>query len=148
MQRVLVQLESAITRLEGRTAPRDALWEPVVPPGHTSFSWTGVLGQPGFVQPHDPKAPVSKRQVKSKPDSEERQASPFASLDVRVGRVLSALVHPSSDNLLVEQIDLGEKEPRQIVSGIAQTIPIDQFVGALVLVVCNLKRGLRRISRV
>jgi aminoacyl tRNA synthase complex-interacting multifunctional protein 1 len=58
---------------------------------------------------------------------------------VLVGVVVSAAPHPDGDTLYVEQIDVGEKVPRTIVSGIREHVPLDQFVGARVLVMCNLK---------
>lgn len=69
----------------------------------------------------------------------------FAKLDIRVGRVLSAENHPDADSLYVEQIDIGEftddgqPKPRTIVSGLRAFVPLDQFVGSTVLVLCNLK---------
>ena len=40
-------------------------------------------------------------------------------IDVRVGKVLKASKHEDSDKLYVEEIDLGEAEPRTICSGLA-----------------------------
>lgn len=60
-------------------------------------------------------------------------------LDLRVGVVVSAANHPDGDTLYVEQIDVGEKVTRTIVSGIREHVPIDRFVGSRVLVMCNLK---------
>jgi len=60
-------------------------------------------------------------------------------IDLRVGVVLSAENHPGGDTLYVEKIDVGEKEPRTIVSGIREHVPLDQFVGSRVVVMCNLK---------
>jgi methionyl-tRNA synthetase len=60
-------------------------------------------------------------------------------LDIRVGVVVSAEPHPDGDTLYVEQIDVGEGAPRTIVSGIREHVTLEQFVGARVLVMCNLK---------
>ena len=40
-------------------------------------------------------------------------------IDVRVGKVLKASKHEDADKLYVEEIDLGEAEPRTICSGLA-----------------------------
>jgi tRNA-binding EMAP/Myf-like protein len=48
-------------------------------------------------------------------------------------------VNPNADGLYVEEIDLGEAKPRQVVSGLAKFVPIEKMQGALVLVLCNLK---------
>lgn len=63
----------------------------------------------------------------------------FSKLDIRVGKVLSAQNHPNSDMMYVEQIDVGEETPRTIVSGIRGIIPLKNFIGQHVPVVCNLK---------
>ena len=59
--------------------------------------------------------------------------------DLRVGRILSARKHPEADKLLVESIDVGEKEPRTILSGIAPYYNPESLAGQLVVVFCNLK---------
>lgn len=56
-----------------------------------------------------------------------------------VGKVLSCEKHPSADRLLVSQIDLGSGDVRQIVSGIADHVAAQAFVGSHVAVVANLK---------
>ncbi|KJE93015.1 tyrosyl-tRNA synthetase [Capsaspora owczarzaki ATCC 30864] len=62
-----------------------------------------------------------------------------ARIDIRVGRIVSAEKHPDADSLYLEKIDLGEAAPRQVISGLAKFIPLDQLQGKLVLCVCNLK---------
>lgn len=59
-------------------------------------------------------------------------------LDLRVGHILDAHAHPESDKLYVESIDVGEPEPRTILSGLAHYMPIEKVRGARVVVVCNL----------
>ena len=58
---------------------------------------------------------------------------------MRVGVILSASRHPAADNLYCEQIDVGEEQPRTIISGLAGHIPLDDLPGRLVVVLCNLK---------
>jgi len=60
-------------------------------------------------------------------------------LDVRVGRIVSVEIHPEAENLYVEQIDVGESAPRQIVSGLAKFCSPDELLNRSVLVLCNLK---------
>jgi tyrosyl-tRNA synthetase len=62
------------------------------------------------------------------------------SLDLRVGKVLTAKKAERSDKLYVAEIDLGEEKPRQVVSGLALHVPLDKFIGAHVLVVANLEK--------
>jgi len=59
--------------------------------------------------------------------------------EIRVGKIVDASAHPDSDKLYVETIDLGEAAPRQILSGLAKHMPLDQVKGAMVTVICNLK---------
>lgn len=47
-------------------------------------------------------------------------------LDFRVGRILEAKKHPDADALYVETIDLGEENPRTVVSGLVRFIPLDE----------------------
>lgn len=60
-------------------------------------------------------------------------------LDIRVGRIVDVKMHPDADSLYVEQIDLGEGEPRTVISGLAKFVPIEEMNNRLVAVVCNLK---------
>lgn len=59
--------------------------------------------------------------------------------DVRVGLIVDAVPHPRSDKLYVETIDLGEGSPRQILSGLANFMTLEQVKGARVVCICNLK---------
>ena len=48
----------------------------------------------------------------------------------------------------MEQIDVGEAEPRTIVSGLVKYVPIEQMKDRMVVVICNLKpRNMRCVSR-
>ena len=65
------------------------------------------------------------------------------SLNVRSNSVKFTLTtvpqHPDADSLYVEKIDVGEAEPRTVISGLRKFVAQDQLEGALVAVVCNLK---------
>ena len=60
-------------------------------------------------------------------------------IELRVGLILSAERHPDAESLYVEKIDVGEKEPRTVISGLAKFMPPEALVGRRVVVVCNLK---------
>jgi aminoacyl tRNA synthase complex-interacting multifunctional protein 1 len=64
---------------------------------------------------------------------------PVTRLDIRVGQIVSCERHPDADALYVEQIDVGEAEPRTVISGLANFIPLEEMQGRKVAVVCNLK---------
>ena len=51
-------------------------------------------------------------------DEAGEEVSPVELVDVRVGKVLKAYKHPEADKLYIEEIDVGEAEPRQICSGL------------------------------
>ena len=62
----------------------------------------------------------------------------FAKLDLRIGKVLQANKVPKTDKLLQLQIDLGEAQPRTIVSGIAEHYQPEDLLNKQVLVLANL----------
>jgi len=68
----------------------------------------------------------------------------FQKLDIRAGTVVAADRHPNADKLLRLDIDLGEEENRQIVSGIAAYFSPESMVGKQVLVVANLEPRMLR----
>lgn len=62
----------------------------------------------------------------------------IGSLDIRVGKILEVQKHPDADLLYVEKIDVGEEQPRTIISGLVKHIPMEELQDRLVLVICNL----------
>ncbi|KFW94706.1 Tyrosine--tRNA ligase, cytoplasmic, partial [Phalacrocorax carbo] len=68
-------------------------------------------------------------------------------LDIRVGKVISVekvwAQQGEGSNLptclYVEKIDVGEPEPRTVVSGLVQFVPKEQLQDRLVVLLCNLK---------
>ena len=63
----------------------------------------------------------------------------FKKVEVRAGKILSAEKIPDTDKLLRLMVDLGEAEPRQIISGIAAYVSEPQtLVGRQLSFVTNL----------
>ena len=62
----------------------------------------------------------------------------FAKVDLVVGKVLECKDHPDADKLLVFTVDIGEENPRTIISGIKKWYKPDELVGKNVIVVKNL----------
>uniref|UniRef100_A0AAQ4R4Q3 Tyrosine--tRNA ligase n=1 Tax=Gasterosteus aculeatus aculeatus TaxID=481459 RepID=A0AAQ4R4Q3_GASAC len=60
-------------------------------------------------------------------------------VDIRVGKIISVEKHPDADSLYLEKIDVGEAEPRTVVSGLVAFISQEDLQDRLVLVLCNLK---------
>nr|XP_057922683.1 aminoacyl tRNA synthase complex-interacting multifunctional protein 1-like [Doryrhamphus excisus]XP_057922684.1 aminoacyl tRNA synthase complex-interacting multifunctional protein 1-like [Doryrhamphus excisus] len=56
-------------------------------------------------------------------------------LDLRVGRILRVDCHPLADNLTIQEVDVGEKVPRTVVSKLARK----DLNGALAVLLCNIK---------
>ena len=68
----------------------------------------------------------------------------FSKLELRVGRILSAEVHPNADRLYCLKVDLGG-EIRPLVAGIRQAYPDPAaLAGRLVAVVANLEPAVIR----
>jgi methionyl-tRNA synthetase len=63
----------------------------------------------------------------------------FAKLDIRVGKVLLAEPVKKSKKLLRIEVDIGEKNPRQLVAGMASYYTPEELVGKSVIVLANLK---------
>ena len=62
----------------------------------------------------------------------------FKALDLRVGTVKVAEKHPNADRILRLEIDFGEGELRQILSGLAEHYAPEDMVGKRVCAVLNL----------
>ncbi len=85
-------------------------------------------------KPEEPKAAAAPKTAKPTITFDE-----FTKLDLRIGTITAAERVPKADKLLKLAIDIGEAEPRTIVSGIAQHITPEQLPGKQVLLLCNLE---------
>jgi len=84
---------------------------------------------------------IEKEEKKDK-SSKQKQAKEgeISSAEIRIGKILKAHKHENADNLFVEEIDLGEKEPRTICSGLVKHgFQAIDLIDKYVLVFCNLK---------
>ena len=87
-----------------------------------------------------PRAAQHPRRATIRMMSDEKVAD-FSKIDLRVGTIVSAWNHPDSDKLIVEEIDIGEDEPRQIVSGLRAFYEADALAGKKCVVVANLPKA-------
>lgn len=69
---------------------------------------------------------------------QQAQQASIGELDIRVGAIVHVQRHPQADTLYVEKIDVGESEPRTIISGLVKYMKEDELRGKSVLVLCNL----------
>merc|ERR1712223_1508557 len=84
--------------------------------------------------------PVEKpAKVKGPPAKKEEEIVP-SRLDIRIGKIVEVKKHPEAEALYVETIDLGESEPRTIVSGLVNFVPIEDMQDRMVVVLCNLTK--------
>ena len=85
---------------------------------------------------------------KPAPAPKKKGAAParmdVSAVDIRVGTIVEVKKHPDADALYVEKIDVGEEEPRTIVSGLVKHKTEAQMLNARVLVLANIKTSKMR----
>jgi len=74
-----------------------------------------------------------------KDPKDDYEGPPITALDIRVGKITKVYEHPEADKLYVEEIDVGEDEPRTIASGLKPYLKQEDMENRMVLVLCNLK---------
>jgi methionyl-tRNA synthetase len=80
----------------------------------------------------------------TKPKDKDAEIKPeisydqFKKIELRVGTIIDAEPVDGANNLLKLMIDIGEKEPRTLVAGIAKTYKPDDVVGTQIIMVANL----------
>lgn len=83
----------------------------------------------------------------SSTESPSGEMTELSRLEIRTGRIVSCERHPDADSLYVEQVDVGEDEPRTIVSGLVNFVALDDMIDRDVVVLCNLKpRAMRGVT--
>ncbi|CAI9117662.1 OLC1v1019103C2 [Oldenlandia corymbosa var. corymbosa] len=63
----------------------------------------------------------------SKASSSTESEITVSRLDIRVGLITKVQKHPDADSLYVEEIDVGEAQPRTVVSGLVKYIPLEEM---------------------
>ncbi|KAI0501835.1 hypothetical protein KFK09_016780 [Dendrobium nobile] len=82
-----------------------------------------------------------KKKPSEKEYSEKDIECSITILNVQVGLIRKAWKHPSADSLLVEEIDLGDNNQRQVVSGLAKYYSPDDLINRRVVLITNVKPG-------
>ncbi|KAL7238031.1 hypothetical protein ACSBR2_004181 [Camellia fascicularis] len=85
-----------------------------------------------------------KSAAEGKPKTSAEAEVSISRLDIRVGLITKAQKHPDADSLYVEEIDVGEGQPRTVVSGLVKYIPLEDMQNRKVCVLCNLKPATMR----
>ena len=87
---------------------------------------------------------IAQRLRKGAEVKEEEESLPeitfedFTKVEMVVGKILEAKEHPDADKLLVFTVDVGEENPRTIISGIKKWYEPSDLLGKNVIVVKNL----------
>uniref|UniRef100_G3MSX2 tRNA-binding domain-containing protein n=1 Tax=Amblyomma maculatum TaxID=34609 RepID=G3MSX2_AMBMU len=89
----------------------------------------------------DARAPLTKKvdSKKKVEDGDDSKPVDVSRLDMRVGRIVSAVKHPDADSLYVEQVDVGEEKHRTVVSGLVKFVPLEKMQNRMAVLMCNLK---------
>ncbi|KAL2455536.1 putative methionine--tRNA ligase [Abeliophyllum distichum] len=88
--------------------------------------------------------PKKSAEAKPKVSASAEAEISISRLDIRVGLITKAQKHPDADSLYVEEIDVGEAQPRTVVSGLVKYIPLEEMQNRKVCVLCNLKPAAMR----
>jgi aminoacyl tRNA synthase complex-interacting multifunctional protein 1 len=86
-------------------------------------------------------APSAKKEKKGGGGGQDKDEGPIdiGRLDLRVGLIRSAKKHPDADALYVEEIDVGEEKPRQVLSGLVKFVPLEEMQNRKAIILCNMK---------
>jgi methionyl-tRNA synthetase len=84
-------------------------------------------------------AAAPKKEKKAASASDKDLPVDISRIDLRVGHIRKAWRHPDAESLYVEEVDVGEAEPRTVVSGLVKYIPEAEMQDRKVVLVCNLK---------
>ncbi|XP_042341057.1 aminoacyl tRNA synthase complex-interacting multifunctional protein 1-like [Plectropomus leopardus] len=133
-----VALENCLPSVEALTAEFQSASGATVSP-RTVRRELHEMGFRGRVSTYNkPKGGEKAEKKQAAPSPEEAQVD-VSRLDLRVGRIITALQLPEMDSLYVEQVDVGETSPRTVVSELAKHIPLDQMQNRMAVLLCNLK---------
>ena len=69
----------------------------------------------------------------------EEPFAAFRRLDIRMGTVTEVADHPDAEKLYILKVDLGEEEPRTVVTNIKSFYPPERMMGRKLMVIANLK---------
>ncbi|KAK1265394.1 putative methionine--tRNA ligase [Acorus gramineus] len=83
---------------------------------------------------------VEKKKTEKETAGKDTEVSVTA-LNLQIGQIEKAWKHPSADSLLVEEINLGNGNVRQVVSGLAKYCSPDELTNRLVVLITNVKPG-------
>ncbi|XP_049428354.1 aminoacyl tRNA synthase complex-interacting multifunctional protein 1-like isoform X1 [Epinephelus fuscoguttatus] len=133
-----VALENCLPSVEALTAEFQTASGATVSP-RTVRRELHEMGFRGRVSTYNKPKAGEKAEKKQAATSQEEAKVDVSCLDLRVGRIITALQLPEADSLYVGQVDVGEASPRTVVSELAKYIPPDQMQNRMAVLLCNLK---------
>eukprot|EP00958_Prasinococcus_capsulatus_P028723 scaffold7205_cov523-Prasinococcus_capsulatus_cf.AAC.8 len=74
-----------------------------------------------------------------KPAAEAARDADYSRAKIVCGRIVEIQRHPEAESLFLEKIDVGEAEPRVVVSGLVKYFQMEELEGRMVALVTNLK---------
>ncbi|XP_063165828.1 aminoacyl tRNA synthase complex-interacting multifunctional protein 1 isoform X2 [Candoia aspera] len=80
-----------------------------------------------------------KKEKKQSAANDDSRPSDVSRLDLRIGCIMTAKKHPDADTLYIEEVDVGEGNPRTVVSGLVKHVPIEEMQNRMAIFLCNLK---------
>jgi len=84
------------------------------------------------------------KRKKNQPPPKPVEEVGFAKVDFRVGHITHCVKHPDADSLYMEQIDVGEGKPRNVISGLVKFVPLAEMQDRMVIVMLNIKPSVMR----
>lgn len=114
---------------------------PLIAVNAASFNPPKATPRPAAAPKAAAAAPEAKGKKEKAPAVKKESDTSFSVLDIKVGVINKVWKHPGADALYVEEIDIGEAAPRQIVSGLAKFLTEEQMLNRKVLVLTNVKAG-------
>ena len=70
----------------------------------------------------------------------------FAKLDLRIGKIVEAQLHPNAEKLYILKVDIGDRQI-QLVAGIRPFYSQEELLGKLIAVLVNLEpRNIRGVD--
>jgi len=115
--------------------------------------------QPKSKKPQQPKAQSAKatKPPKAKKQPKAKAASPKSGApaagggltdelkgfalrhDFRIAKIIECEKHPNADSMWLEKVEMGDPEPRQVISGLVKYVPLKDMIGATIVAFANLK---------
>jgi methionyl-tRNA synthetase len=109
-----------------------------MPPDLASFSGDTPRPKPSGISSAQKALIVDQNANSLGPLQSDVSIDDFTKIDLRAAKVLAAEVVPKSDKLLKLTLDVGEDEPRTVVSGIAPAYTPETIVGRTIIYLANL----------